>query len=315
MLRRKLLVFCGGLLLGAFGLLDRADAACTINPCTGGGSASFDCDRDGLTDREECLGLTTPTASLTFPSCRVTPGAQPACLDPVVSDLFVKFEKAANSAYTELGITDAAAFGLITQATGGLPIRVHVLPAATVLPAIPQPNAITVRQAALLVREVRGTPSATCPITSPLGAMNGVTSANAAGIAQIFTQRIIDHVRCVYTSVNQSATSAAATTDKINMIRHTTSHEATHAHRLAPDNVERFGGHHYKTGTGCVMDQSSTYSTKNGVVKFTTPLAYCNPDRAVVSAGETALGRIQCEDTGNILDGDTFTNACLPARP
>ena len=314
--RRLLLGLYAALGLGALlGGAHEARAACTIDPCVGGGSASFDCDRDGYTDAQECAGLTTPAAGLAFPSCRVTPTAQPACLDPAVSDLFVKFEKAANSAYTELGITDASAFGLITQATGGLPIRVHVLAANVVLPATPQPNAITSRQAALVVREVRGAPSTTCPITAPLGAMNGVTSTNGAGIAQIFTQRIIDHVSCVYASANQSATSAAATADKITMIRHTTSHETTHANRLAPDSVDRFGGNHYKTGTGCVMDQSSTYTTKNGVVIFATPLAYCGPDVAAVSAGETVLGRIQCEDTGNVLDGDTFTNTCLPARP
>lgn len=316
MRRRWLLGLCGALGLAALlGGADEASAACTIDPCVGGGSASFDCDRDGFTDQEECVGLTAPPAAFAFPSCRVVPTAQPECLDPAKSDLFVKFEKTTNSAYTELGITDAAAFGLITQATGGLPIRVHVRPGNVALPATPQPNAITARQAALIVREVRGTPSTTCPITSPLGAMNGVTSTNGAGIAQIFTQRIIDHVRCVYTSVNQSATSAAATADKIAMIRHTTAHETTHAHRLAPQSVQNFGGNHYKTGSGCVMDQSSTYTTKNGVVKFVTPLAYCGPDVNAVNAGETALGRIQCEDTGNILDGDTFTNTCLPARP
>jgi hypothetical protein len=85
-------------------------------------------------------------------------------------NLFVKFEKAATSAYAELGISDAAAFGMITQPTGGLAIRVHVLPAGTLLPATPQPNAITARQPALLVREVRGAPSASCPVSSALGA-------------------------------------------------------------------------------------------------------------------------------------------------
>jgi hypothetical protein len=310
----------GALGLGAFlGAADGASAACTVDPCapTGGGNPAFDCDRDGFTDAEECVGLVTPAAAFAFPSCRVTPTAQPECLDPAVADLFVKFEKAANSAYTELAISDAAAFGLITQpqASGGLPIRVHVRPPTSPFLAVPQPNGITARQAALVVREVRGAASTTCPITAALGAMNGVTSTNGAGIAQIFTQRIIDHVRCVYTSVNQSATSAAASADKIAMIRHTTAHETTHAHRLAPESVQKFGGNHYKTGTGCIMDQSSTYTTKNNVVRFATPLVYCGPDRNAVSAGETALGRIQCEDTGNILDGDTFTNACLPARP
>jgi hypothetical protein len=283
-----------------------ARAACSNDPCAGGGSALFDCDRDGLTDAEECGGVTI--GGTLYPRCGVG-----ECLEPRVSDLFVKFEKTTNSAYTELGITDAAAFGFITQATGGLAMRVHVLPAGVVLPSTPQPNAITPRMAALVVREVRGTPisiPAQCPVTAALGAINGITSVGGAGVAQIFTQRIIDHVNCVYASVNQAPSNA----DKIKMIRHTTAHEATHANRLAPESVERFGGHHYKTGSGCVMDQASTYTTRGGVV-FATPTAYCGPDQAAVAAGATALGSTQCEDSSNLLDQDAFVNTCLADAP
>ena len=293
-------------------------AACTTDPCVGGGSPNFDCDRDGFSDAEECNGLTLlGGAAFAFPSCRVAPTADPNCLDPKVSDLFVKFEKAATSAYTQLGITDPAAFSMITQpvSSGGLAIRVHVLTAthaAALLPA-PQPNSVTIRQLAVLVREVRGTPSTTCPITAALGAVNGVTSIGGSAVAQIFTQRIIDHVGCVYGAAN--ANSAAALADKALMIRHTTAHETTHLNRLAPESVDAYGGNHYKSGTGCVMDQSSTYSTKSGVVRFATPTKYCGPDQAAVLAGETALGKIQCEDTSNVLDQDNFTIGCLPAVP
>jgi hypothetical protein len=110
-----------------------------------------------------------------------------------------------------------------------------------------------------------------------------------ASVAQIFTQRIIDHVSCVYASAGLAGTSAAALADKVKMIRHTTAHETTHANRLAPESVERFGGHHYKAGTGCVMDQASTYTARSGSVVFATPTAYCGPDQSVVAAGATAL--------------------------
>jgi hypothetical protein len=306
-----LLAFAGAVLLGALAGAP-ARAACTLDPCAGGGNALFDCDRDGLTDLEECGGLTV--AGTTYPRCGTG-----ECLDPRKSDLFVKFVKATPSAYTDLLITDSAAFGLITQPVGGLAMAVHVLPGTTVLPPIGAntQNAITARMSALEVREVRG-PSTSCPITSALGLINGVTSVGAAGVAQIFTQRIIDHVNCVYRAARPSEDpnlNAAATADKVRMIRHTTAHETTHAHRLAPEVVERFGGNHYKTGTGCVMDQASTYSTKNGVVTFATPQVYCGPDQAAILAGETALGKIQCEDPSNVLDQDNFTTACLSATP
>jgi hypothetical protein len=311
MLGRRLLAGLAGLAFGALAPAAASWAACTTDPCTGGGSPSFDCDRDGLTDVEECNGLTI--AGTLYPRCGTG-----ECLDPRVSDLFIKFEKATNSAYTELGISDAAAFGLITQplTSGGVAMRVHVLPAAASLPSAP-PNAVGSRMSALVVREVRGTPlsiPAQCPVSAALGAINGITSANGAGVAQIFTQRILDHVSCVYVTAGQSATSAAAQADKVTMIRHTTAHEATHANRLAPESVDRFGGHHYKTGSGCVMDQASTYSTKGGV-RFATPLKYCGPDQSSVAAGETALGRIQCDDPSNLLDQDNFTIGCLPTQP
>jgi hypothetical protein len=311
MLRRRLLGVLASLALGALAPAAAAWAACTADPCAGGGSANFDCDRDGLTDFEECNGLTI--AGTLYPRCGTG-----ECLDPRVSDLFIKFEKATNSAYTELAISDASAFGLITQplASGGVAMRVHVLPASASLPSAP-PNGVGSRMSALVVREVRGTPlsiPAQCPVSAALGAINGITSANGAGVAQIFTQRILDHVSCVYVAAGQSATSAAAQADKVNMIRHTTAHEATHANRLAPQSVDRFGGHHYKTGSGCVMDQASTYTTKGGV-RFATPLRYCGPDQSSVAAGETALGRIQCDDPSNLLDQDNFTIGCLPAQP
>jgi len=304
-----------GLALG-LALAGASHAACSSDPCLAA-SPVFDCDRDGLTDAEECLGLTTAGgAALAFPSCRLQPSAQPACLDPRVSDLFVKFEKAASSAYTDTAaigtaLSDAEIFGPITQASGGLAMRIHVLPATVVLPASPR-NAVTPRTAALTVREVRGSPGS-CPVTAALGAVNGVTSVGGAAIAQVFTQRILDHVNCVFGTAN--ASSPAAQAEKRNMLKHTTAHETTHLNRLAPESVDRFGGHHYKTGSGCVMDQSSTYSTKGGAVRFSIPLAYCGPDQAAVLAGETALGAIQCEDPSNVLDQDGFTNVCLPATP
>ena len=316
MMRGKLVAISAAWLLGSVALAGAARAACTTDPCVAGGSASFDCDRDGLTDLEECGGLTSAGgAAFAFPSCRVTPAAQPECLDPTVSDLFVKFEKVAASAYTELGISNADAFSFITQAVsaGGLAVRVHILDATQegALLSTPQPNSVTSRQPAVRVKEVRGTSTA-CPITAPLGAVNGVTSVGGSSLAQIFTQRIIDHVGCVYGTAN--ANSAAAIADKVKMIKHTTSHETTHLMRLAPESVDAYGGHHYRAGSGCVMDQASTYTTKGGV-KFATPVKYCGPDQAAVSAGETALGKIQCEDPSNTLDQDNFTNSCLPATP
>ena len=58
-----------------------ARAACTVDPCAAA-SASFDCDRDGLTDFEECNGLAI--AGTLYPRCGTG-----ECVDPRVADLFV----------------------------------------------------------------------------------------------------------------------------------------------------------------------------------------------------------------------------------
>jgi hypothetical protein len=312
-----------GLLSAAFAWVlvpaSPAEAACAADPCTGGGSALFDCDRDGLTDEEECsLGLQVALgAGIDFLSCRDPAAVQPDCVDPAVADQFVLFEKASPSVYDELGISNEDAFSPITQASGGgLALRIHVLDAATtVLPSSPQANAITPRQAALHVLEVRTPASAFCPVTANLGAINGVTSTNNAAVAQVFSQRIVDLVDCVYDSVDPSIPQADRQADKVAMVQHTTTHESIHPARGAPEDVERFGGHHYRTKTGCVMDQSTTYSTKRGQVTFDVPLEFCGPTQAAVDAGETDFGQIQCEDPDDILDGDGFVQGCLPSGP
>jgi len=307
-----------GLVIGAavVGLgAGSAHAACAVDPCTAGGSALFDCDQDGFTDAEECGGLTAPPAAFAFPSCRTSPGA--ACLDPQVPDVFVLFVKASPSNYTALGISDSAAFAALTQAGGGLPQRLHLLdPAtATLLPG-QGGRAITARQSAFQVREDLSSPTG-CPMTASLGFTPGggvAPSLNQGQEGIVYTQRIINHVNCVYADAGESSTSAAAIQAKIEMIQHTTSHELTHNERLAPDDVTRFGGHHYRTGSGCVMDQAVTYSTRKGVT-FDTSLAYCGPSQAAAADGATAFGKIFCEDPDDLIDRDGFTGACLPATP
>lgn len=294
-----------------------AQALCSRNPCAGTPSDVFDCDRDGLSDREECMGLQVAAgAGLDAPSCTNPTADRTACVDAAIPDLFVVFRKASPSVYDELGLSNAAAFAFVTQGgTAGLPLRLHVLdPAQVTLPNLPQPSSVTARQAALRVLEVRTPAQVACPVTSPLGSLNGVTATNNAGIAQIFTQRIVDHVDCVYDSVNPGIPEADRLANKRAMVQHTTSHELAHGVRGAPESVERFGGHHYRTATGCILDQSTTYSTKGGV-KFATPTAFCGPDRTAILDGQTGFGPVHCDDPNDLLDLDGFVKGCLATGP
>jgi len=314
----------GAFLIGAVvaaGAAPLAHARCAVDPCIAS-DPNLDCDQDGFTNREECAGLST-TAGF-FPSCRAAGAVRPACMDPVLPDLFVLLQKAAPSVYDELGIAPGQEFAYIAQpvSAGGLGAQVHVLNAATVvLPQTPQPNAVTPRQAAVLVREVRTPAATTCPVTGEIGRVNMPTSSNNSAVAQIFSQRILDQVDCVYNSVNPAIPAASRLDDKRKMLLHTTAHETTHYGRLAPDVVERFGGQHYKTGTGCVLDESTAYTVKSGSVTIMTATKYCGPDQQAATDGKTALGPLFCQDADNVADQDGFSFpatdgfGCKPVGP
>lgn len=298
-----------------------AQGRCSVDPCLAS-DPNLDCDQDGYTNQEECAGL--DTAAGFFPSCRAAGATRPACMDPVLPDLFVLLQKGTPSVYDQLGIPAGEEFQYITQppSLGGLGAQVHVLDAARVtLPATPQPNSITSRQAAVLVREQLTPPATACPVTGEIGRVNMPTSSNNSAVALIYSQRILDQIDCVYDSVDPAIPATSRLADKRAMLLHTSAHEATHYARLAPDVVERFGGQHYKTSTGCVLDQSTAYSTKGGKVSIKIATTYCGPDQAAVTDGFTALGALFCADPDDIGDQDGFSFpasagfGCLPVGP
>ena len=308
------------LALGAFAA-PRAHARCSVDPCLAS-DPNLDCDQDGFTNLEECGGIST--AAGFFPSCRATGAIRPACMDPVLPDLFVLLKKASPSVYDALGIAPGQELQFISQpvSAGGLGVQVHVLDAARItLPQTPQPNAITARQAAVLVQEQLTPPVTACPVTGEIGRVNMPTSSNNSAVALIYSQRIVDQVDCVYNSVDPTIPAANRVPDKRKLLLHTTAHETTHYTRLAPDSVERFGGQHYKTSTGCVLDQSTAYTTKGGVISIATATKYCGPDQSAAVDGKTALGPLFCQDADDIadLDGFSFPAAdgfgCKPVGP
>lgn len=301
--------FVVGVALAA-GAAPLAHARCAVDPCIAA-DPNLDCDQDGFTNQEECAGLST--AAGFFPSCRAAGAVRPACMDPVQPDLFVLLQKASPSVYDALGIVPGQELAFISQpvSSGGLGAQVHVLDAARVaLPQTPQPNSITPRQAAVLVREQLTPPVTACPVTGEIGRVNMPTSSNNSAVALIYTQRILDQVDCVYNSVDPTIPAANRVADKRTLLLHTTAHETTHYTRLAPDVVERFGGQHYKTGTGCVLDQSTAYTVKSGRVTILTATKYCGPDQQAAIDGKTALGPLFCQDADDVADQDGFA---LPA--
>jgi hypothetical protein len=313
-------------LLGGLAAADGAAAVCSVDPCasTPGGSAVFDCDQDGYNDREECGGITAAGgAAFDYPSCRVSPTSAPNCLDPKVPDVFVRLEKdtaaVGGSAFDQLGIAPGSEFLYVTQpvSQGGLPLQLHQLSPATPLLSSPQPNGVTSVQAAIIVREVRENLAFPCPIVDALGRVNSPGSANEGNnfnVAIVYSTRILRYVDCVYLSVGNTSTSR--TPAQIAQLRHTAAHELTHLMEAAPESNVRFGGQHYKSGSGCVLDQSTQATTKGSSVTFFIPTKYCGPDVNLVTTGSGASGKAFCSDTSDVLDGDGFSSAvCLPLTP
>lgn len=313
-----------------------ASAVCSVDPCLAASSA-LDCDQDGATDAQECVTgfQTSAGAAIDLPSCLAAGATQPDCLDPTVPDLFLHFEKAVGfvdasgtlvgSAYDQLGLSNAEIFDALTRppAQGGLGLRVHVIdPTTTSLLSSPQPNSVSPGVAALRVEEVRETLAFTCPIDSPLGRVAPVSSAagmNGQNVARIFSDRILAHVDCVHDSVSPPTPASGRLADKRNLLIHTTDHEIGHGVALAPEDVSRFGGHHFKAGSGCMLDESTVVSVKRNVVNFAVALDFCGPSQDQTAAAENSAAfspplHVFCEDRDN-YDQDGYTTACLPAGP
>lgn len=62
------------------------------------------------------------------------------------------------------------------------------------------------------------------------------------------------------------------------MARDTTAHELGHMAKLTAESNDRFGGNHYKAGSGTIMEDFIKFTTKGGKVTFYIPTGYAEPD-------------------------------------
>ncbi len=292
----------------------------------GGGGGGVDCslfpadkdvDRDGFTDREECLGLGTG-AAFSFPGCETTASAAPNCLHRTLPDVFVLLDKATGSAFDEafggLGPIPPGqefAFAEAAQSAGGLGIHVHVLPENTSF-LTSRPRGVTARQSAIRVTENRterfprdSAGTLVCISDPPPLGIAQLGNANEFGSAEVFSQLIFDRVDCV-----GGLTAAQKNEKKRTHLLNTLNHELGHVLRLAPDP----NGHHYATTSGCIMalavETCSKGSCPAGVLPI--PTVYCTNDRSVVTAGTTSVGPTVCGDV-TTFDGDGL-ESCLPKQ-
>jgi hypothetical protein len=290
-----------------------------------------DTDQDGLSDQKECQGLSVLDGdAFDFSSVCTAPtdpdcgGAAPQALglDPTVKDVFIEVVLDSPSGYDELGVVlETDVFQVIENE---LNVHVHRVGVDTPAPTdvcqvqverclTPPPTGATQEPRWLRLTENRsfGVNCSLIPPTPPYGTAQ-VGSDAEYGLATAFSGRIIDHIGCIL-SANGDTTTDPTPIQKQQLVT-TTIHELNHLWK-------NLNGSHAVTGSGCIMDASSTYSVggkKNAPkVSFAIPTTHCAASRDAVAAGSNTLGALFCGDAvaGSSsplsLDGDPV-DGCLP---
>lgn len=210
-----------------------------------------DADNDGFTDEQESvLGIYLYNQTY-IPPC-VAGMDRASCLDPVTKDLFVILVPATPSNIP----ANPLEYVSKTLAEGGLAIATHEIASAQAGPD----------------REITGSSTQKAVrITESLDTSNDVIlgisqygTPNQLDLATVYTQRIKNHIMSVCGSsfgtskcADNTGVSSQALIEKY--IKHTIAHEAAHMLTLTTIYNNRLGGHHYKTGTNVILDQSVYY--------------------------------------------------------
>jgi len=284
----------GRLLIGLAGLLLAASAAFLPGEATAQGicdiaiaagpTSTTDTDNDGFTDFQECSGITTiGTTPVAFPWCG-TPNAdgvlppRDRCMDPNSKELFAIVQPAATGsllpAVQSPGSTSPynpfapfTAYGITFTGLEALGVVVHKLsPAeaaldrtvAAAVAGLAAPKAIKVAEST----DLNGTILGNCQYGLPSG-LDGCV---------IFTARTQAFINSSCgTATIQTPGGAASTAQEVLWAYSTylVLHEGGHSlGGLTGEYNSRFGGYHYKPGSGLVMDQAVTYTLKGGKCTF-----------------------------------------------
>jgi len=223
-------------------------------------SATADSDGDGLTDAQECLGLTLPQGITLLdgtnfvPSCLISPSPRSNCLDPNTKDVFViVVPAAAGSLLPSSLFANATYYGVTFNGLADLGITVHQITSTA-------GRAVTSTQNAVRITESRDTSD------TILGVCNWGTPNDLDGCV-VYTQRAKNFIDSVCNSVGDTTTDRTAVLNAYAV--HTVLHETGHTlGGMTGSYSKRYGGNHYAPDTGLIMEQSETYSTKNGVCSW-----------------------------------------------
>lgn len=243
--RRICAAWLAGAAMAALVLALPLPAHATVDCSTVVPGSTTDTDADGFTDYEECTGI----GGLTSCGAAVTDRA--TCLDPSSKDVFVILVPASPSNFP------ANLLELVTKpaSLGGLGLAVHVITPDQVLADRTVLNSV-LNQKAISVTESLD------PTGSILGISNWGTPNGLDGII-IYTARIINFLTSVYGGL-----ASVPLNVRDLYIKNSVAHEFGHDVATTTIYDARFNGHHYKSGTKVVMEESVTYTVKGGNVTF-----------------------------------------------
>ena len=221
-----------------------------------------DFDGDGLTDFQECNGITLADGSV-VPPCP-SPGGRSACLDPNTKDLFVIYAPATAGSLLPVGFNpfgSVTAYGVAFNGLTDLGITVHQITPAQAA----ADRSVTSVEKAVRVAEsldANGSILGYCQWGTPSG-LDGCT---------IYTQRIKNFINSTCTGLQIVTPAGIGTTVDDAFLAyaiHTFLHETGHTTGgMTATYNSSYGGYHYKCGAGTLMEQCVTYSTKGGKCKF-----------------------------------------------
>jgi hypothetical protein len=249
-----------------------------------GPAMAADTDADGIDDTREIPGGAGVTFDgVPYPPCgTVQPGtaARNACVSPNSKDIFIYFVDLTGGflATNNLG-TPELLFQFITApntATGqrgkvfGLGVGVHVRFKNA---EVPTENRLVVGNQKAVQIIADGLAN-----SAVFGRADVGTPTNT-GNATVYPVTIKNYVNSLKGGGDNPS-------DWKPFIQRTFSHELSHVAALVALSTERFGGNHYSSGRGVVMDQSVVYNSKNRT--FTIYSDYASGDTPCLGVVNTA---------------------------
>lgn len=219
--------------------------------------AELDNDRDGFIDAQECLGI--PVVDSSGAVTKTVFG------DPARKDLFLIFAPAASgSLMVKADGTPLDPFVPAQYQVNGSTVTFNGLSALNVNLHVLRPDEVALTRVVSTVSTQKAVRVAESLDTNGtiLGNCQWGTPNSLDGCV-VYTQRIWNFINATCDAAGDRTTDRR--TIFLAYITQSFLHETGHSlGGLTADYNSRFGGYHYKSGSGVVMEQSVTYSTKGG---------------------------------------------------